>query len=93
MCIAQKTLKSMPSTSMDINQDNDDLDDVIFTPKSGPTSPVPTPLIHDRPILMSTGSEESHYTPSPSVSPDQITSITPLMSSSEPSSYLIVHFD
>lgn len=85
----------MPSTSMDINQDNEDLDDVIYTPKSGPASPVPTPIIHDRPILMSAGSEEIYHPSSMSSPSDQPSSITPLLSSSDPSSYLnfIFYFD
>jgi len=43
MFIAQKTLKSMPSTTTDINQDNDDMDDFLYTPKSGAVSPVSSP--------------------------------------------------
>lgn len=81
MCIAQKTLKSMPSTSIDMNQDNEDLDDIIYTPKSGPASPIPTPLIHDRPVLITASSEENHHPP-----PDSPTSTTALLNSSEPSS-------
>ena len=39
MCIAQKTLKSMSSITNDNNEQNDDLDELIFTPKSGAASP------------------------------------------------------
>ena len=80
MCIAQKTLKSMPSTSIDMNQENEDLDDIIFTPKSGPASPIPTPMIHDRPVLITASSEDNFHP-----LPDSPTSTTPLLSSSEPS--------
>ncbi|CAF1295313.1 unnamed protein product [Adineta steineri] len=48
MCIAQKTLKSMPSTSLDNNQNNDDLDEIIYSPKSGAQSPVLSPLHIER---------------------------------------------
>ncbi|CAF3819449.1 unnamed protein product, partial [Rotaria magnacalcarata] len=48
MCIAQKTLKSMPSTSSDTNEFNDDFDDLIFTPKSGAISPLISPTAVDR---------------------------------------------
>jgi hypothetical protein len=47
MCTAQKTLKSMPSTP-DINPNDDDLDDVIYSSKPGTVSPVSSPSITDR---------------------------------------------
>lgn len=63
MCIAQKNLKSMPSTTPDMNQDNDDLDDMIFTPKSGAMSPIASPTLHDR-ASMSTN-EAFHHSEHP----------------------------
>lgn len=81
MCIAQKTLKSMPSTTPDMNQDNDDLDDLSFTPKSGAISPASSPSMHDRPTLNSATTDETyHFDPSP------------IINSSEQSSSLLVFF-
>ncbi|CAF3881050.1 unnamed protein product [Rotaria sp. Silwood2] len=48
MCIAQKTLKSMPSTTPDLEQRNDEFDDVVFTPRSGLISPIFSPSVIDR---------------------------------------------
>jgi hypothetical protein len=48
MCIAQKTLKSMPSMTTDSNQEDDDMDDSAFTPKSGAASVASSPPILDR---------------------------------------------
>jgi hypothetical protein len=39
MCIAQKTLKSMSSITNDLNEENDDLDELIYTPNSGAVTP------------------------------------------------------
>jgi hypothetical protein len=47
MCIAQKALKSMPSTTSDITQDNDDLDDMVFTPKYHGLSSMSTSNMND----------------------------------------------
>jgi hypothetical protein len=85
MCIAQKTLKNMPSTTPDMNQD-DDLDDSNFTPKSGAASPVLSPLIHDRSTLINTTMDETYHF-------DQPSPITPIINSSEPSSSLFFDFD
>jgi glucose dehydrogenase len=47
MCTAQKTLKSMPSTP-DINPNDDDLDETIYSTKPGTLSPISSPTIADR---------------------------------------------
>jgi hypothetical protein len=59
MCIAQKTLKSMPSTTHETSQESDDLDDFAFTPKSGPISPISTPTYTDRPPSLISSTDES----------------------------------
>jgi hypothetical protein len=46
--IAQKTLKSMPSTTPEVSQDRDDLDDSVYTPRSGAASPIVSPTMADR---------------------------------------------
>lgn len=38
----------MPSSSSEVNEHNDDLDDLIFTPKSGIASPLLSPMQPDR---------------------------------------------
>ncbi|CAF3328350.1 unnamed protein product [Rotaria sp. Silwood1] len=48
MCIAQKTLKSMPSTTPDIEQPYDEFDDITFTPRLGGASPILSPSTVDR---------------------------------------------
>jgi hypothetical protein len=53
MCIAQKTLKSMPSIAADLNTEMDDFDEIIYTPKSINLSPV-----HERPALAMTPTQE-----------------------------------
>jgi hypothetical protein len=78
MCIAQKTLKSMPSSSPEINQDNDELDDFIYTPKSGATSPILSPPATERHSIMTPPTEENFHF-------DQQSTITPVVSSSEQS--------
>jgi len=78
MCIAQKALKSMPSTISEINQDNDELDDFIYTPKSGATSPVSSPTITERQSLIPSSTDENFRF-------DQQSTITPILNSSEQS--------
>jgi hypothetical protein len=82
MCIAQKTLKSMPSTSSDINQDNDDLDESIYTPRSGAVSPISSPTVAERQSITipSTDDDAFHF--------DQQSSMTSLINSSEPSLFI-----
>jgi hypothetical protein len=48
MYIAQKILKSMSSINNDLNEENDDVDDLIFTPKSARTSSILSPVMSDR---------------------------------------------
>ncbi|UJR25841.1 hypothetical protein I4U23_007191 [Adineta vaga] len=48
MCIAQKTLKSMPSTTSEMNQNNDDFEETIYSPKSGAMSPILSPTLNER---------------------------------------------
>jgi hypothetical protein len=48
MYIAQKILKSMSSINNDLNEENDDADDLTFTPKSGRTSSILSPVMSDR---------------------------------------------
>jgi len=78
MYIAQKTLKSMPSTTPDMNQDNDELDDSNYTPKSGATSPRLSPSITGRQSLNVSSRDENYHF-------DQQTTITSIVNSSEPS--------
>ena len=64
----------------DINQD-DDLDDSNYTPKSGAASPILSPSMHDRPPLNNSAPDENyHFEPAPA--------IAPIINSSEPSSSL-----
>jgi len=78
MCIAQKTLKSMPSSSPEINQDNDELDDFIYTPKSGATSPISSPPGTERHSIITASTEENFHF-------DQQSTITSVVNSSEQS--------
>jgi hypothetical protein len=48
MYIAQKALKSMSSITIDNHEENYDLDDFIFTPKSGNISTVLSPTMSGR---------------------------------------------
>jgi hypothetical protein len=48
MYIAQKALKSMSSITIDNHEENADLDDFIFTPKSGNISTVLSPTMSGR---------------------------------------------
>ena len=55
MYIAQKTLKSMPSTTADITEDEeDDLDDEIIISKLDTTLSTFSPLIDNRQTLLDT---------------------------------------
>jgi hypothetical protein len=76
MFIAQKTLKSMPSTTPDMNQDNDDIDDFTFSSKSGAISPASSPSISDRQSSMIPSTDDSYHF-------DQPTTMTPIVNSSE----------
>lgn len=59
MCIAQKTLKSMPSTTPEMNQNNDEMDDLIYSPKSGAASPILSPSGMDRHLSIAPPTEEN----------------------------------
>ncbi|CAF1108028.1 unnamed protein product [Rotaria sordida] len=61
MCIAQKTLKSMPSTTPDMDQHHDEFDDLIFTSKSSTASPIISPPVIDRQQSIMSFAENFNY--------------------------------
>ena len=48
MCMAQKTLKNMPSTTTEVNQELDYMDEFIYPSKPVVVTPAITPIVHDR---------------------------------------------
>ncbi|CAF0857142.1 unnamed protein product [Adineta ricciae] len=68
MCIAQKTLKSMPSTTPELSQNADDLEETIYSPKSGAMSPVLSPTLAERqPSLIPMPDESFNFEQQPLV--------------------------
>ncbi len=59
MYIAQKILKSMSSMTNEINEENEDLNELIFTPKSGLVSPILNRSMSARQPSLSPPTDES----------------------------------
>ena len=66
MYIAQKILKSMASITNEIHEENNELDDLIFTPKSGNISQILSPPISARQPSLTPPTDDNFTIDSPS---------------------------